>query len=174
MATTIPTSLTVVNETDVRGQALLALILQYATIQGYYGFRSFGANTGPSGSSVSFPCVMIDPVKQDLKMARLGKYILKITYMIYFFCQESSPDAIVTQATGIAEIFAKLFSNNALGDGTPRFKQYPNPGGGYYWLNSEMSVIDWSTSFLNSTPDNLQTYMRAGRVQFEIEDVILK
>lgn len=171
MATTVPTSLTVINETDVRGKALLALITQYMGVAGYYGFRSIGAQQNP----VSFPCVMIDPIKQDLKMERLGKYTLKISYSIYFYCQESSPDAIVTQATDIGEIMAKLFSNNALGDlqntnpPSNKFKTYPT-----FWLNSEMSEITWSTSFLNATPDQQQVYMRAGLIRFDIEDVVIK
>lgn len=172
MATTIPTTLTVVNEADVRGLALRDLITSYVSIQAYYGFRTIGS------TDIVFPCVMIDPLKEILKMDRLGKYRLQISYALYFYCQESNPDAIVSQATDIGEIFAKLFSNNALGDlngaNTSKFKQYPNPSGGYYWLTSEMSEIAWSTSFLNATQDNLQTYMRAGLLRFDIEDVVIK
>ena len=35
-------------------------------------------------------------------------------------------------------------------------KAYFNPSGGYYWLNSDMTDVKWSTSYLNATADNLQ------------------
>jgi hypothetical protein len=171
---TIVSGLTVVNETDIRGQALLALIEQHLNVEGYYGFRTIGA------SDIVFPCVMIDPINQKATMKRLGKYDLAITYNIYFYLQDSNPDAIVTQATFIGEALIKLLSNNALGDlqsanpPTNKFKQYPNPSGGYYWLNSEMSDLKWSTSYLNATPDNQQAYMRAGLMTFTIEDIVIK
>lgn len=170
----IPSSLTVKNETDIRGQALLALILQYITIQGYYGFRSLGS------SDIAFPCIMIDPIMQKAEMKRLGKYDITITYNVYFYLQESSPDAIVSQATFIGEALIKLFSNDALGDlqsanpPSNKFKQYPNPNGGYYWLNSEMSELKWSTSYINATPDNQQTYMRAGLLTLTVMDTVIK
>lgn len=169
----LPASIAYINETDVRGQALLALIVQYAKsfgfLKGYYGFRPIGANPG-----LTFPCVMIDPVSQKPWMATLGKFRLQITYNIYWYCQDSSPDAIVSQATAIAEYLIKLLSNNALGDGSTNFKQYVNPAGGFYWLDSDMSQITWSTSFQNATPDSLKTYMRAGMMTFTITDQKLK
>lgn len=168
MSTTIPTTLTVINEVDTRGIALVNLIKKYVTIQGYYGFKSIGAN------DIAFPCFMIDPTEENLQMVCLGKYRLKISYNIYWYCQESNPEAIVSQVTDIGEILAKLLSNNALGDGTPSFKQYVNPGGGYYWLTSEMGKITYSTSYINATPDSQQSYMRAGLMRFDIEDQILK
>jgi hypothetical protein len=171
----IVSALTVVNEADIRGQALLALMTANLNVQGYYGFRSLGA-----ASHLVFPCIMVDPISERAVMARLGKYDIDITYNIYFYLQESSPDAIVTQATFIGETLIKLFSNNALGDlqntnpPSNKYKQYPNPGGGYYWLNSEMSDLKWSTSFLNATPDNQETYMRAGLMTFVVKDTVIK
>lgn len=171
---TLVSNLTVVNETDIRGQALVALIAAHLNVQTYYGFRSLGT------IDAVFPCAMVEPVSQKAEMKRLGKYDIHIVYNIYFYLQESSPEAIVTQATFIAEALIKLLSNNALGDlqsanpPSNKFKQYPNPAGGYYWLNSEMSDVKWSTSFINATPDNQQTYMRAGLVTFTIEDVVIK
>ena len=174
---TIPTSLTVINETDVRGKALLALIMANVSVAGFYGFRSIGVQNPMS--LVSFPCVMVDPAWQTAVMERLGKYTIKIGYNLYFYLQDSDPDSIVTQATDIGEALIKLFSNDALGDlGSPgqtnKFKTYPNPAGGYFWLNSDMGKLTWSTSYLNATPDNQQTYMRAGLLPFEIQDVVLK
>ena len=83
----IISQLTVVNETDIRGQALLALITSNIQMQGYYGFRPLGSN------DIVFPCVMIDPINQKAEMKRLGKYDITIIYNIYFYLQESSPDA---------------------------------------------------------------------------------
>ncbi len=172
----VSSSLTYVNETDIRGRALLDLILQYAStdgaynLSGYYGFRPMGA----AEPNVVFPCVMIDPQSTDAKMDRLGKYRLTIAYNIYFYCIESSPEAVVSLADSIGEYLMKLFSNNALADGTPKFKQYPNGSGGYYWLDSEMTPVTWSTTFTNAEPSNQQNYMRAGIMKFTITDIILK
>lgn len=168
----VPTTLTVVNDVDVRGQAMVALIKQYIGIQGYYGFRSIGA----SEPSITLPCFMVDPKGERDKMVKLGKYRKQWDYSIYFYVSESSPDAIVTLASFVGEALVKLFSNNALGDlngaNTAKFKQYPNPGGGYYWLNSEMTTLDWSSTFLSGAQQG-QKYMRAGIMRLTIEDDVI-
>ncbi len=170
----IVTPLTVINEIDVRGQALLALIAANMNVQAYYGFRPQGSNL------LSYPCVMVDPVNQKVEMKRLGKFDITAVYNLYWYCQESSPEAVVTQQTFIGETLIKLFSNNALGDlqsvnpPSNKYKQYPNPAGGYFWLNSEMSDVKYSTTFLNATADGQQSHMRAGLLTFTIQDTVIK
>lgn len=168
----IPTNLTsVVNDTDVRGRALLDLIRQYIQIPGYYyGFRSIGAE------DIAMPCVMVEPISKTTTMDRLGKYRIKITYNVYWFVIESNPEAIVSLCDELSEDIEKLLSNNALNDlgttNTSKFKQYPNPSGGYYWLTSEMTSIRWSGTYIDAVPRG--KYMRAGMMQFVIEDVVIK
>lgn len=171
MSTTIPTQLTVVNETDIRGQALRDLIKSKMNIQGYYGFRSLGA----SDPAITFPCFMVEPKGQRPAMDRLGKYRKYWDFVIYIYVTENSPDAIISLCSFVGEALVKLLSNNALGDlgsgNSNKFKTYPNPGGGYYWLTSEMSTLEWSANYLNATP-NIK-YMRAGVMRFTIEDVVI-
>jgi hypothetical protein len=168
----INTSLTgVVNDTDVRGQALIQLIQQYVQLSGYYyGFRSIGSE------DIAMPCVMVEPISKLTNMDRLGKYKIKITYNLYWFVIESNPEAIVTLCDSLSETLEKLFSNNALNDlgtaNTNKFKQYANPSGGYFWLTSEMTGIRWSGTYIDAVPRG--KYMRAGMMQFVIEDVVIK
>lgn len=171
MSTTIQTQLTVINETDIRGQALVALIKSKMNIQGYYGFRTLGANN----DQITFPCFMVEPKGQRPTMDRLGKYRKYWDYVIYLYVTENSPEAIVSLCSFVGEALVKLLSNNALGDlgsgNSNKFKTYPNPGGGYYWLTSEMSNLDWSANYLNAAP-NIK-YMRAGVMRFTIQDVVI-
>ena len=166
----IPTSLTgFVNEADVRGQALVALIQQYATLQVYWGFKNLGAN------DIVFPCIMVEPAREKFWMPALGKFRLEIDYNLYWYCQESNPEAIVTQETDIGAFLKKLFSNNALNDlgsaNTKQFKQYRNPNtGGYYWLEATISDITHSPNYVNADAANQQVYMRAGLLQLHIMD----
>lgn len=172
----VATTLNVVNETDVRGQALRDLIRTYITLPTTdYGFRSIGANPG-----LVFPALFVEPKNQRPELEMTVKYTLRWTYGIYWYVRENTPKDAVARASFIGEALVKLLSNNALGDlnsGTPtkRFRQYPNPAGGYFWLDSEMSEIRWSTNYLNPDPQShAARYERAGRLMFQIEDIIQK
>lgn len=173
MSKTIPTTLTVVNEFNVRGQQILDLIKTYIPgfVGRYYGFRPLGSN------DISYPAIFIEPSSQVPTMISTGKYHLKITYNIYWFVIENDPAAIVTLAASAAEALIKLFSNDALGDlqtaNPPTNKFKANAG---YWLDSEMTLVEISNSFINATPNNKGTdqFMRAGIMRFEIQDVVIK
>lgn len=172
MSVTIPTTLTVVNETDVRGQALVALIKKYLTIQGYYGFRSLGVNA----DQLAFPCFMVEPKGQRPAMDRLGKYRKYWDYAIYLYVAENNQEAVTSLCSFVGEALVKLLSNNALGDlngaSTQKFKTYPNPiTGGYYWLDSEMHTLEWSANYLNANTSI--RYMRAGVMRFTIVDIVI-
>jgi hypothetical protein len=168
---TIPTTLTVVNETKIRGEALRDLIKTHLGIQGYYGFRSIGAADPP----ITFPCFMVEPKAQRPSMDRLGKYRKYWDYIIYVYVTENNPDAIISLCSFVGEALVKLLSNNALGDlgsgNSNKFKTYANPNGGYYWLDSEMTSLEWSANYLNAVP-NIK-YMRAGVMRFTIQDVVI-
>jgi hypothetical protein len=170
MSVTIATTLTVVNETDLRGQAILNLIKTYISgLSGrYYGFRSLGSN------DLSFPAVMVEPDSQNPAMLTTGKYHLKFNFSIFWFVYDNSPENVITLCTSVEEAMIKLFSNDALGDlqtanpPTNRFKQYPG-----FWLTSEMTSVEISRTILNAYP-NRARYMRAGILHLMVEDVVIK
>lgn len=176
MAKTIATTLTVKNEMDLRGQALLALIVQYIPdfVGRYYGFRQIGDQQNP----ISFPAVFVEPTSEDAKMTTTGKYLLLITYTIWVFVVDNSPEDCLTLITSAMETLAKLFSNNALGDlgsgNTNKFKAYTAGDGTVYWIDSEMTPIEISRSFVDAIPNSSARYMRAGMMRFVIQDVVIK
>jgi len=160
MVTTIDLAagFTVTNETDKRGQALLALIA--TNIPGfrtrYYGFRPFGQQ-----DTIAFPAVMVECNSQAPGMPTTGKYLCVWQYSIYFYVTEDNPNAVVTLQSSAAEAIIELFSN-------AHFKA--NSG---YWTNSEMKGVLLSTSFENARPAR-QRYMRVGVVRLELQDFLIK
>lgn len=166
------TTLTVINETDIRGQAMLALIKQYISFSSaWYGFKSIGSNP-----DIAFPVLFVEPKSQVPELVSTVKYHMRWAFAIYWYVRESRAEDAVTNASLIGEQLKKLFSNNALGDinsGTPtkRFRQYANPSGGMYWLDSEMKGIQWSTNYLDADPQGMK-YERAGRMMLDIMDII--
>jgi hypothetical protein len=165
----IESLLTITNEFDVRGKAIRDLIASYIPgIAGrYYGFRNLG------DTDVNFPAIMVEPYLQDAKMVSLGKFDLRLTYNLFFFVKDNDPEQVVTLATSLAESLIKLFSNNALGDlstnFTNQFKAYSG-----YWLDSEMSTVEISRSYVSATPNDQVGYMRAGLMRLTIQDVVIK
>lgn len=153
----VASTLTVVNETDKRGQQILTLIS--ANIPGirggYYGFRPFGQDT------IQFPCVMVECSLQMPRMVTTGKYYLEFVYNIYFFVTEDNSDAIVTLQAFTAEALIELFSNS-------QFKV--NQG---FWTNSEIRRVALSTTFINPK-ENRSKYMRVGVMQLELQDFVIK
>lgn len=167
---TINSSLTVKNEVDVRGHAILELIKQYITFpSAFYGFKSIGANPG-----MQFPVLFVEPKSQIPDMATTAKYRIKLTYAIYWFVRENAAEDAVAISSFIGEALIKLFSNNALSDlqsanpPSNKFKQYST-----FWLDSEMQEIRWSVNYLDPDVHGAR-YERAGRMMFQIEDIILK
>ena len=81
-------------------------------------------------------------------------------------------DDAVVQATDVAEIFMKLFSNNALNDrgtigATNKFKT-----NGSEWVDSEMSRVECSVPFLLGKP-NAPKYVALGNFQLRLQTVKL-
>lgn len=167
---TVQTSLAVINETDVRGEALLALIRKYITFAGsYYGFRSLGANP-----DIRFPALFVEPKAQSVQMNTTGKYVIRITYAIYWYVIDNKAEDVVRYSSFIGEALIKLFSNNALGDLSTAFtNQFATYSG--FWLYAEPKEISWSVNYLEADPSsNAARYMRSGRMLLEIMDEILK
>ncbi len=167
MARTIQTDgITVINETDRRGQRILDLIKQYIPgfVGHYYGFRTIGDN------QISFPAIFVEPVSQTPKMVSTGKYFITWSYNIYFYVVDNNPEDVTTLISSGAEALVKLFSNNALGTLSNEFKADNG-----FWLDSEFKSVELSSTFINAVPNDLsgQQYMRAGVARFIIEDQLL-
>jgi hypothetical protein len=160
----VSTTLTVINETKIRGEALLALIAQYVPgiVGRYYGWRSIGT------SDLNYPCAMVEPKSQVPTMVTTGKYQINLVYSIYIYAVDNTQEPLASLVTSMMETMVKLFSNNALGDMSNKFKSYPG-----YWLDSEMKSITFSPYFINAAP-NTAKFMKAAVMQFEIMDVVLK
>lgn len=165
------TILTVINQTDVRGRALRDLIKSYISFPyAHYGFRSEGANPG-----IQYPSLFVEPKGMDPKQIAIGKHKIFWTYAIYWYCRDNEAEQAVSQAAFIGEALVKLLSNNALSDlggaSTRQFQQYPNPAGGYYWLDSTIIDIKYGTIFLDPVASGMK-YERAARLLLKIEDDI--
>jgi hypothetical protein len=157
------TSLNYVNETDLRGRALAALIKQYLNLDTDYGQLLL---TTPN---LRFPHIFVDPRGgQDVILETTGgKYELSITYMITWFVIDNSPQDVVSLCTSIEEALIKLLSVNALDDQatahTQQFCVY-SP----YWLYSEMGKTLPTPTFPNPLSANdTESWMRAGRMPFK-------
>ncbi|SRR5229473_1477102 len=164
MTITIPSTLSALaNDLDTSARAMRDLIQQKLTVQAYYGFRSLGS-TDPL---IAFPCVFVEPIGEKWEMVRLGKFRLTGQVELYWYCQESNQESIVSECLNIGSRLKKLFSNNALDDvggaNTNQYFQYPG-----YWLSCVMSSITYSTNFLNATSDNQNVLMRGGMARLEV------
>lgn len=171
---TLNTGLTVVSEIDVRGRALLALILANISFTGsYYGFRPTGAD-----ATIRYPAIFVEPKSEIARMTGTAKFELKFLYGIYWYVRGNSPEDVVSLSSWIGEALIKLFSNNALGDlgianpPSNKYRNYANTGGGYYWLDSEMIDVRFATAYLEG--DAGAKYERMGRMMFQAMDLILK
>ena len=164
MSVGIETTLTVTDEAGIRTQALLDLIqLKIGHLRaGYLGHRPIGAD------DLTFPCVMVECVESSAKMYTTGKFDVRWTVNIYYYVVSENRDQLVRQQTEVMEALTKLLSNNALSDGTPKYKSYPG-----YWLDSEMLAMKFSGTFAWSRPEGPK-FARAGLMTVELMDRILK
>ena len=172
MAKTLLTSSslgTVTTDVDTRGQEILTLIATYIPgfVGRFYGYQTIGR------IDIAFPAIFVEPMTVDFKMITTGKFELWISYMIEWYILENNATDAVTLCTYAADALKKLFSNNALGDlgntNPPSNKFKNNPG---FWVYSEMETIEIGRSLRNPTPQNNDRFMRAGRMQFRIQDYV--
>lgn len=101
----------VINETDVRGQAMQALIKKYLNVNTYYPFTPIGDNP-----KVRFPAIFVQPLNQLPDLETTGKYHLRIAYAIFWYVLDNDAQDATSLSTSIMENLIKLFSNNALND----------------------------------------------------------
>ena len=168
----ISTNLTgVINETDVRGQAMVALIKKYLNVQTYHGFQPLGDNP-----QFRYPCIFVEPAPGQVPdLATTGKYKLTINYVIYWFVLDNSAQDIVSLCTSIGENLIKLFSNNALNDlGTANPPSHNFRAYEPYWTDSNMKSVSYVPTLQNVIEQHSEKYMRRGRMQIEIETWVIK
>jgi hypothetical protein len=161
---TLQTTLTVVNITDDLVTALFGLCETYVPglPNRYRGLRPI-ASADETGQAILVPCVMIQPVRQEPSMRTTGKMTKWYVFDFYFVVGQDTVDATVTDAASAAEIFVKLFSNNALGDGSNQFMTYPGQ-----WVQSEMSKVEYSVPLVLGRP-NGPKYFALGQFQLKVE-----
>lgn len=173
-----------VNITDVQAETILALMKKFAPGMTNFlkGLRPISAEGG-----APIPCVMVQPMSIQAVMNTTAKYNKHFPFDIWYVVGASSIEETVELATSAAEIFVKLFSNNALNDQgsgfeTNSFKKYSGFGLGGFgmgpygvgnsaetnWLDSEMSRVEWSVPFLSGRPGGPK-YIAVGNFQLTTE-----
>ena len=159
-----------VNLTNTMTEVILALALQYAP-----GLTTFYKGLRPlSAESINIPCIMVQPMGVKASMNTTAKFHKYYTFDIWYVVGGESIEEAVEKCTSIAEIFIKLFSNDALNDqgsghDTNSFKKYSNSSiDGVNWLDSEMSRVEWSVPFLSGRPGGPK-YVAWGNFQLTTE-----
>ena len=125
-----------------------------------------------SAEDVNVPCVMVQPETVTLNMNTTAKYHKEYLFDFWYAVGGSTIDDTVIMATDVAEIFMKLFSNNALGDrgtvgATQKFKT-----NGSEWIDSEMTRVECSVPFLLGKPVGPK-YVSLGNFQLRLQTVTL-
>jgi hypothetical protein len=143
-----------INVTDDMTMFLLGLIRQYAP-----GLSNFYKGLRPiSAESISIPCAMVQPMSIAPMMNTTAKFHKKRPFDIWFVVGGTSIEECVENCTSVAEIFTKLFSNNAKNDlgsasESNNYKKYSAGGpSDLNWLDSEMTTVEWSPAFLSGRP----------------------
>ncbi len=155
------------NTTDYLTEILLGLCKTYvpglSTL--YKGLRPISAN------DVNVPCVMIQPVGVDARMITTAKFQRLYTFDFWYVVGDSTVENTVIKAGDVAEIFMKLFSNNALNDleaaATNKFKT-----NGTEWVDSEMTRIECSVPFELGRP-TAPRFVALGNFQLRLQRVTL-
>lgn len=161
----------VVNETEVRGEAMRALIKQYLNIDTYYSIRPVGDDP-----SLRFPCVFVQPLSQMPDLSTTGKYHLRLAYGIFWYCVDNVAADATSLSTSIMENLIKLFSNNALNDlgvVTPpshNFRSYEP-----FWTDSNWSArLRARPPMRMALPGKNEQWMVFGGGAIEIESWVVK
>ncbi len=172
MSRALATRLTsVVNETDVRGEAMRALIKQYLNIDVYYPFQPIGDNP-----KARFPAVYVQPLNQMPDLATTGKYHLRLAYAIFWYVFDNNAQDATILSTDIMENLIKLFSNNALNDlalsapPSHNFRAYEP-----FWTDSNWSArLRVRPPYKNAVQGHDEEYMVFGGGVLEIESWVIK
>ena len=132
----------------------------------YKGLRPITAE------DVNVPCVMLQFDNVAPSMITTAKYQKLYLFDFWYAVGGSTVDDAIVQATDVAEIFMKLFSNNALNDrgtagATNKFKT-----NGSEWVDSEMSRVECAVPILLGKP-NAPKYVSLGNFQLRLQTVKL-
>ena len=161
----------VVNETDVRGEAMAALIKKYLNIPAYYPFTPIGDN-----AAVRFPCVFVQPLNQLPDLATTGKYNIKLAYALFWYALDNKATDATALSTSIMENLIKLFSNNALNDlgsavpPSHNFRAYEP-----FWTDSNWTArLRARPPLKGAVPGHDEEYMVFGGGVLEVESWVIK
>jgi hypothetical protein len=161
----------VVDETTNRGQAMAQLIKQYLGIQTKYGLQNLGDNP-----SLTLPILFVEPSPGYApELSSTGKYQIILTFNLYWYVVDQSPEDIVSLCSSIGHNLEKLFSNNALNDlGTVsppshNFCSYePN------WTDVMKYSFRCLPTFKNPLSNPTAEWMRLGKGTVEIRTWIVR
>lgn len=159
----------VINETNVRGQAMAALIKKYLNIDTEFGLRTIGDNP-----QQTYPCIFVQPSNYDPELVMLGKYQIILPFTLYWYVIDNISADIVAYAADIGHNLEKLFSNNALNDlattGSKKFVSYEP-----FWTEVMKFSFKISPAFLNPTAtNNGGKWMVFGTAPIDIRTWILR
>jgi hypothetical protein len=157
-----------VNVTDGLTEILISLVKTYipGITNTYKGLRPIDAE------DVNVPCVMIQPVSIDPKMVTTAKFQKLYLFDFWYVVGAGTVDECVVQATDVAEIFMKLFSNNALNDQGTANNTNKYKTNGSNWIDSEMTRVECSVPFMLGK-QNAPKYVALGNFQLRIQTVSL-
>lgn len=167
----LTTNLTgVINEMDVRGEAMRDLIKKYLNVTTYYPFTPIGDKP-----EIRYPCVFVQPIGQLPDLATTGKYKLTLTYAIFWYVLDNKAEDATQLGTYIMESLIKLFSNNALNDlDTPtslkNFRAYEP-----FWTDSNWAAkLRVRPPLKGAVQGKDEEYMVFGGGVLEIESWVIK
>ena len=158
------------NVTDNLTETLRGLFKTY--IPGIPAESNYKGLRPVSSEDVKIPCTMIQPVSIAPAMKTTAKYEKIYTFDVWYVVGDDNVEGCVVKSTDIAEIFMKLFSNNALNDQGTAANTNKYKTNGTLWLDSEMSRVECSVPFVLGRP-NSPKYVALGNFQLRIQTVTL-
>ena len=161
----------VVDETTVRGQAMVALIKQYLNIQTAFGLRNLGDYQG-----LTLPILFVEPAPgYAAEIVAVGKYQIELTFFLFWYVADSQPEDVVSLCSSIGHNLEKLFSNNALNDlGTvspPSHSFYVYEP---YWSEVMTFGFRCLPTFKNPLTNQGGEFMRLGKATVKIRTWIIR
>ncbi|MFA5937593.1 MAG: hypothetical protein WC822_06985 [Candidatus Paceibacterota bacterium] len=158
------------NITDNLTETLMGLFRTY--IPGIPAQSNYKGLRPVSAEDVKIPCTMIQLVSVDPAMKTTAKYKKIYTFDVWYMVGDDNVEGCVVKSTDMAEIFMKLFSNNALNDQGQAANTNKYKTNGNLWVDSEMSSVEYSVPFLLGRP-NSPKYVALGNFQLRIQTVTL-
>jgi hypothetical protein len=116
--------------------------------------------------------IMIQFLNVAPNMKTTAKYEKFYVFDFWYIIGDDSVDECMVKATDLAEIFMKLFSNNALNDQGQVANTNKYKTNGSQWQDSEMTRVECTVPFVLGRP-NTSKYVSLGNFQLRIQTVKL-